>query len=317
MLTHADDAFLDEHELVKGSMLLVDGERSDAIYAAMGPGAEVSGGCAANTSVGVVSFGASAAFIGKVRDDQLGRIYAHDLRAAGVAFEVAPAPVDDPDPTGRCLILVTPDGERTMNTFLGASVGFKPSDLDAFMIESAKIVYLEGYLFDRDEAKAAFREAARLAKSSGAKVALSLSDAFCVNRHREDFRKLVREDAHIVFANEKEITALYEVNSFEEAVSEVHRDCELAVLTRSEHGSVIVAPNEVIAVEAAPVARVVDVTGAGDLYSSGFLYGLTQGLWLNACGMLGSLAASEIIGHLGARPERSLHGLAKAAGLLD
>jgi len=315
IIARCDDAFLSKHDLAKGFMRLIDADEADHLYAAMGPAVERSGGSAANTIAGLASFGAKGGFIGRVAADQFGGIFRHDIRSLGVTYETAPA--DDGAPTARCLVLVTPDGERTMNTFLGASVGFKPSDLDAFMIESAKIVYLEGYLFDRDEAKGAFREAARLAKSSGAKVALSLSDAFCVDRHREDFRKLVREDAHIVFANEKEITALYEVNSFEEAVSEVHRDCELAVLTRSEQGSVIVAPDQVIAIEAAPVAHVVDVTGAGDLYSAGFLYGLTQGLSLNACGMLGSLAASEIIGHLGARPERSLHGLAKAAGLLD
>ena len=315
IIARCDDAFLSKHALAKGFMRLIDAGEADRLYAAMGPAVERSGGSAANTIAGLASFGAKGGFIGRVAADQFGGIFRHDIRSLGVTYETAPA--DDGAPTARCLVLVTPDGERTMNTFLGASVGFTPADLDAFMIESAKIVYLEGYLFDRDEAKAAFREAARLARSSGAKVALSLSDAFCVDRHREDFRKLVRDDAHIVFANETEITRLYEVNSFGEAVSEVHRDCELAVLTRSAQGSVIVAPNEVIAVEAAPVARVVDVTGAGDLYSAGFLYGLTQGLSLNACGMLGSLAASEIIGHLGARPEQSLHRLANAAGLLD
>jgi sugar/nucleoside kinase (ribokinase family) len=214
------------------------------------------------------------------------------------------------------LILVTPDGERTMNTFLGASVDFTPQDLDRDLIGAAKIVYLEGYLFDRDEAKAAFRKAARAAKKAGAKVALSLSDAFCVDRHRDDFKSLVREGADIVFANEKEITTLYQVNSFEEAADAALQDCELAVLTRSEAGSVIVAGGETIEIEAEPVARVVDLTGAGDLYAAGFLYGLTHGAKLPVCGRLGSLAAAEAIGHIGARPEISLHELAKENGLI-
>jgi sugar/nucleoside kinase (ribokinase family) len=211
---------------------------------------------------------------------------------------------------------VTPDGERTMNTFLGASVDFKPEDLDLDLIRAAKIVYLEGYLFDRDEAKAAFRKAARAAKKAGAKVALTLSDAFCVDRHREDFKALVREGADIVFANEREITTLYQVNSFEEAADMALQDCELAVLTRSEEGSVIVAAGETIEIPAEKVSQVVDMTGAGDLYSAGFLYGLTHGLPLEACGRIGSLAAAEVIGHIGARPEISLRKLAKETGLV-
>jgi len=203
-----------------------------------------------------------------------------------------------------------------MNTFLGASVSFTPADLDPSLIEQASIVYLEGYLFDRTEAKDAFKEAARLARKSGAKVGLTLSDAFCVDRHRDDFRKLIREGTDIVFANEKEITSLYEVNSFAEAADAALADCELAVLTRSEEGSVIVANGETIAIAPEPVRKVVDVTGAGDLYASGFLYGLTQGLPLEACGRLGSLAAAEVIGHIGARPEMSLRKLAQERGLL-
>jgi sugar/nucleoside kinase (ribokinase family) len=203
-----------------------------------------------------------------------------------------------------------------MNTFLGASVDFTPEDLDRDLIGAAKIVYLEGYLFDRDEAKAAFRDAASAAKAAGAKVALSLSDAFCVDRHRDDFRSLVREGADIVFANEKEITTLYQVNSFAEATDAALKDCDMAVLTRSEAGSVIVAAGETIEIEAEPVSRVVDLTGAGDLYAAGFLYGLTHGAPLLTCGRLGSLAAAEAIGHIGARPETSLRELAKENGLV-
>ena len=230
-----------------------------------------------------------------------------------MAYDTLPA---DGAPTARCLILVTPDGERTMNTFLGASVDFKPEDLDLALIGAAKIVYLEGYLFDRDEAKGAFRKAARAAKKAGAKVALTLSDAFCVDRHRDDFKALVREGADIVFANEKEITTLYQVNSFQEAADMALQDCEVAVLTRSEAGSVIVAAGETIEIAAEKVPQVVDLTGAGDLYAAGFLYGLTHGAPLQACGRLGSLAAGEVIGHIGARPEISLRKLAKDRGLI-
>ena len=246
--------------------------------------------------------------------DQFGGIFRHDIRSLGVDYDTLPA--TDGAPTARCLILVTPDGERTMNTFLGASVDFTADDLDASLLEGAKIVYLEGYLFDREEAKAAFREAARLARASGAKVALSLSDAFCVDRHREDFKALVREGADIVFANEKEITTLYAVNSFEEAADMALQDCEMAVLTRSEAGSVIVAQGETIEIPAESVPHVIDVTGAGDLYAAGFLYGLTKGEPLPVCGSLGSLAAAEVIGHIGARPEISLRKLAKERGLI-
>ena len=314
VLARAADDFLLRQGMTKGGMALIDQPRAEAIYDAMGPAVEISGGSAANTIVGVASLGGRAAFVGKVKDDELGAVFAHDIRAAGVAF-ATPLARDGPA-TARSYILVTPDGERTMNTFLGASVDFTLEDLDESMIGAAKIVYLEGYLFDREEAKAAFREAARLAKASGAKVALSLSDAFCVDRHRADFRALLREDADIVFANEKEITALYRVNSFAEAADAALRDCEMAVLTRSESGSVIVAAGETIEIPADAVPEVVDLTGAGDLYAAGFLYGLTQGAELAACGRLGSLAAAEVIGHIGARPERPLRKLAAAKGLL-
>jgi sugar/nucleoside kinase (ribokinase family) len=295
-------------------MRLIDAEEANRLYSAMGPAVERSGGSVANAIAGLASFGARSGFIGRVAADQFGGIFRHDIRSLGVAYETLPAA--DGAPTARCLILVTPDGERTMNTFLGASVDFAPGDLDLALIEAAKVVYLEGYLFDRAEAKDAFREAASAARAAGAKVALSLSDAFCVDRHRDDFRALVRDGADIVFANEKEITTLYRVNSFDEAARAALADCELAVLTRSEAGSVIVAGGESLVVEAEKVPQVVDLTGAGDLYSAGFLYGLTQGAPLAACGRLGSLAAAEVIGHIGARPEVSLRARAKEKGLL-
>jgi sugar/nucleoside kinase (ribokinase family) len=314
IIARCDDAFLSKHDLAKGFMRLVPAEEAGRLYEAMGPAIERSGGSAANTIAGLASFGARCGFIGRVAGDQFGGIFRHDIRSLGVTYETPPSV--DGAPTARCLILVTPDGERTMNTYLGVSVDFAPPDVDEDLIAAAKIVYLEGYLFDREEAKAAFKRAAKLARLGGAKVALTLSDAFCVDRHRDDFRTLIRDGADIVFANEKEITALYEVNSFAEAADAAMQDCELAVLTRSEAGSVIVARGETIAVDPAPVAAVVDVTGAGDLYAAGFLFGLTRGAPLAACGRLGSLAAAEVIGHIGARPEVSLRKLAQENGLL-
>jgi sugar/nucleoside kinase (ribokinase family) len=314
IISRCDDGFLSKHDLAKGFMRLIDAEEANRLYAAMGPAVERSGGSVANTIAGLASFGAKCGFIGRVAADQFGGIFRHDIRSQGVAYETAPA--TDGAPTARCLILVTPDGERTMNTFLGASVDLTANDIDQAMIENSKIIYLEGYLFDRHQAKEAFRDAAGRARRVGVKVALSLSDAFCVDRHRDDFRRLVREGADIVFANEKEITSLYQVNSFEAAANAALQDCEMAVLTRSEEGSVIVASGETIEIPADAVPQVVDVTGAGDLYAAGFLYGLTRGLPLETCGRLGSLAAAEVIGHIGARPESPLRELAKERGLV-
>ena len=315
IIARCDEGFLTKHDLDKGFMRLIDADEAARLYEAMGPAMERSGGSVANSIAGLASFGAKCGFIGRVAADQFGGIFRHDIRSLGVGYTTEPA--TDGAPTARCLVLVTPDGERTMNTFLGASVDFTPDDLDAEMIAAAKIVYLEGYLFDKDAAKSAFREAARLAKEAGAKVALTLSDPFCVDRHRDDFRKLVSEDADIVFANEKEITTLYEVNSFDEAADAALQDCEMAVLTRSEAGSVIVGGGEAVEVAADPVAKLVDATGAGDLYAAGFLFGLTQGLPVGACGQLGSLAAAEVISHIGARPETALRSLADARNLLS
>jgi sugar/nucleoside kinase (ribokinase family) len=311
---HCDDAFLSKHDLAKGFMRLIDAQEADRLYGLMGPAMERSGGSAANTIAGLASFGGKGAFIGRVADDQFGKVFWHDIRASGVAFETAPA--TGGLPTAVCLILVTPDGERTMNTFLGASTELGPAEVDAAMIAAAKVTYLEGYLFDKPEAKEAFHAAAAIAAKAGRKTALSLSDAFCVDRHRADFRKLVKSEIDILFANEKEITALYEVNSFDEAAAAVRGECEIAVLTRSESGSVIVTQKETVQVRPTRVEKVIDATGAGDLYAAGFLYGYTRNLKLVDCGRLGSLAAAEVISHLGARPELPLSTIAKQEGLI-
>jgi len=314
IIGRCDDAFLSKHDLAKGFMRLIDARQADSLYGIMGPAIERSGGSAANTIAGLSSFGGKGAFIGRVADDQFGKVFAHDIRAIGVNYDTAPA--KNGAPTALCLIFVTPDGERTMNTFLGASTELSSGEVDAKMIEAASILYLEGYLFDKPEAKEAFHTAAAIAAKSGRKTALTLSDAFCVDRHRDDFRKLVRDGVDVLFANEREITALYEVNTFEEAAAAVRGECEIAVLTRSEDGSVIVTAAETVTVKAEPVDTVVDVTGAGDLYAAGFLFGLTRSLDLAACGRLGSLAAAEAISHIGARPEKSLDTLARSAGLI-
>jgi sugar/nucleoside kinase (ribokinase family) len=314
IIGRCDDAFLARHGRAKGSMQLVDAATVAKLYEAMGPGVEISGGSVANTMVGIASFGGRAGFIGKTANDQFGEVFRHDIRAAGVTFETPPA--TDGEPTARSLILVTPDGQRTMNTFLGVSPRLGSGEVDAELVRSARIVYLEGYLFDQPEAKAAFRQAAEIAAKAGRQVALSLSDAFCVDRHRAEFLQLVRNSVDILFANEAEITSLYETAAFDEAARQAQADTRLAALTRSEKGSVILADGAPIAVPAAPVAKVVDTTGAGDLYAAGFLYGVATGKDLETAARLGSLAAAEIISHIGARPEVKLADLARKAGLL-
>jgi sugar/nucleoside kinase (ribokinase family) len=313
IIGRCSDAFLTEHGATKGHMRLVDAETVVSLYKAMGPAIEISGGSAANTMAGIASFGGKAGFIGKVADDELGRIFGHDIRAVGVTFRTPPTAGGNP--TARSLILVTPDGERTMNTFLGVSPELDHGEVDANLVTAAKVVYLEGYLFDRPEAKAAFRQAAKLAKGAGRKVALTLSDSFCVERHRAEFLDLIRGDVDILFANESEITALYRVASFDEAARLARVDSELAILTRSAKGSLILSGEKAVSVAPEPVARVVDTTGAGDLYAAGFLFGYTAGKSLDICGRLGSLAAAEIISHVGARPETALAKLAAAKGL--
>jgi sugar/nucleoside kinase (ribokinase family) len=310
VLTHESEAFLAGQSLVKGTMHLVDEAEASRLYAAMGSGMEVSGGSAANTIVGVASFGGAAHYVGKVRNDQLGEVFSHDLRSVRVGF-TTPAATDGP-PTGRCLIIVTPDAQRTMSTFLGASVRLGPADVDARLIARAKILYLEGYLFDPPAAQEAFRAAAKVAHGAGRKVALTLSDPFCVDRHRAAFLELLEHHVDILFANEAEICALYQVNDFDAALARVRGHCEVAALTRSAKGSVVVAGPVVHQIAAHPVNAVADTTGAGDLYAAGFLFGLSRGLAFERCGRLGSLAAAEIISHVGARPVTPLADLAGA-----
>jgi sugar/nucleoside kinase (ribokinase family) len=314
IIGRCDDAFLSQHGAAKGSMRLVDAATVVSLYKDMGPGLEISGGSAANTMVGVASLGGKSAFIGKVSDDEFGRIFAHDIKAAGVAFTTHAS--KGGAPTARSLILVTPDGERTMNTFLGVSPELDATEVDAGQIASAKITYLEGYLFDRPEAKSAFRLAAGHAATAGRQVALTLSDGFCVDRHRAEFLAFLREHVDILFANESEVTSLYETTSFDEAAGHAGRDVGLAVITRSAKGAVISTNGRTVAVPADPIAKVIDTTGAGDLYAAGYLFGHARGMDANACGRLGALAAAEIISHVGARPQTSLADLAKARGLL-
>lgn len=307
VLAQSDDAFLDEHGLPKGSMTLVDSARAEALYDRMGPGVEVSGGSVANSVAGVASLGGRVAYIGKVRDDELGRIFAHDIRAAGVAFTTPPA-ADGPA-TARCLILVTRDAQRTMSTYLGACTGLGPDDVDRELVAASAVTYLEGYLWDPPRAKQAFRVAMDAAHAAGRQVALSLSDAFCVERHRDEFRELVDGSVDILFANRDEITALYETPDLDGAVAAVRGRCDVAVLTRSEQGSLVVTADAVHEVPAEPVARPIDTTGAGDLFAAGFLHGLTHGAPLAECARLGSVAAAEVISHYGARPETRLADL--------
>ena len=309
VLAHTDDAFLVKNVLAKGAMTLIDAVQAETLYEAMGPGIEISGGSAANTMAGFASLGGRGAFFGKVKDDQLGQVFRHDIRAAGVAYDTPPA-ADGP-PTARCLIFVTPDAQRTMQTFLGASVALGPEDVDPRVVQAAQVTYLEGYLWDPPRAKEAFLKAADLAHKAGRKVALTLSDPFCVERHRAEFHRLVDGHVDILFANEIEIMSLYEVKSFDQALQAVRGRCEIAALTRSEKGSVLVRGDEVHVIDPERVSKVVDTTGAGDLYAAGVLYGLTHGKDLAAAGRMGSIAAAEAISHMGARPETPLADLVK------
>ncbi len=308
VIGHGTDDAVAELGVEKGSMTLVDEERSAAIYSAMGPAVEISGGSAANTVVGVAAFGGAAQYVGKVRDDQLGAVFAHDLRATGVRYEVPPAP-SGPS-SGRCLVLVTPDAQRTMSTYLGASVHLGPDDIDPEVIQRGRVLYLEGYLFDPPEAQEAFRVAAQIAHDAGRTVSLTLSDSFCVDRHRDAFVDLVRNHVDLVFANEDEICSLFEVDEFDAAVGELRGHGAIAALTRSERGSVVVTEDDVVTVAAHPPATLADTTGAGDLYAAGFLFGYSRGRELATCGALGSLAAAEVISHVGARPQADLAELA-------
>jgi sugar/nucleoside kinase (ribokinase family) len=307
ILARTDEAFLDKHGMAKGGMTLVDEAQAHAIYAAMGAGVEASGGSAGNTIAGVASFGGKAAFIGRVKDDEFGKIFAHDLRSLGVAYDT-PAAKDGPA-TARCLVLVTSDAQRTMNTHLGACVELTEDDIDPALVAAAQVTYLEGYLFDPPRAKEAFRKAARLAREAGRKVALTLSDSFCVHRYHDEFLELIADHVDILFANEAEIEALYPGVSLAEAAALLAAKVEIAAITRSEKGSLLLRGDERAEVAAQPIAQLVDTTGAGDLYAAGVLFGLTHGKPLAECGRLGSIAAAEVISHYGARPEVSLAGL--------
>jgi sugar/nucleoside kinase (ribokinase family) len=314
VLAQADDAFLVREGVAKGTMRLIDAEQAERLYEEMGPGQLVSGGCAGNTAAGLASFGARTAFIGKVAADELGRFFRHDMRSAGIAF--ATAELTNGTPTARSLILITPDSERTMNTFLGASQELTPEDIDRATVEGAAITYLEGYLWDPPKAKDAFRVASEYAHGAGRKVAITLSDVFCVDRYRQEFLGLMKNGAvDIVFANQHEALALYETSDMGTALDLLAKDAKLAVVTMSEKGSMVMNGQERIEVPAAPVGEIADLTGAGDQYAAGFLYGLAKGAPLERCAALGSLAAAEVIGHIGARPQRSLADLAAQSGL--
>jgi sugar/nucleoside kinase (ribokinase family) len=326
VIARAEEDFLLRHGMRKGTMALIDEARAQAIYEAMGPAVEISGGSAANTTVGLASLGARVAFFGKIKDDPLGRAFAHDIRAAGVAFDgiraagaaFDSAPASAGPSTGRCYVLVTPDGERTMNTYLGAAQELHQSDLDAEAIAASSIIYLEGYLWDPKNAKDAFLKAAKIAHRAERKVALSLSDAFCVDRWRDEFLQLMRSrTVDLIFANEAELRSLYQSSDFDAAVRALRADIDIAVVTRSEKGCLVIGPDGNEAVSAFPVERVVDTTGAGDLFAAGFLFGLARGADDRTCGRLGALAAAEVIQHLGARPETSLKDLARDNGLVD
>jgi sugar/nucleoside kinase (ribokinase family) len=313
ILQPVEEGFLTAHDIAKGGMTLIDDHRALYLTGLFEDAVIAAGGSAANTVTGIASFGGKAGYIGKVADDDLGADFTAAFRGAGVSFETGP--FKGPPGTARCLIAVTPDGQRSMNTYLGASTLLEAADIDKPLIESAQILFLEGYLFDREEAKAAFVHASEIARAAGRKVSVTLSDTFCVERHRASFRHLVKNHVDILFANEAEIIALYQAASFDEAMVAARADAPIVAVTRSDKGSVVATPHLAHDIAAEPVARVADTTGAGDLYAAGFLFGLATGRALPECGRLGSIAAAEVISHMGPRPETSLKQLAAAAGL--
>ena len=313
VIAQCDDAFLAREGLVKGSMALIDVDRASSLYDVMASGLEASGGSAGNTVAGVASFGGKAAFIGKVADDQLGRVFTHDMRAIGATFNTPP--LAEGPATAQSLINVTSDAQRTMSTYLGACVELTADDVDPAIIEAAQYVYLEGYLFDPLEARKAFAKAAALSHGAGRKIAITLSDSFVVERHRDTLLGFVETQCDIVFANASEVCALFQTTDFDAAVKALAGKVEIAAVTRSEHGSVIASGGALHEISAYPVEKVIDTTGAGDQYAAGFLYGLAQGRSLPVCGQLGSLAAAEVIAHYGPRPQVSLRDLAAKQGL--
>lgn len=313
IIADCEDSFLKEQGITKGAMTLIDEERAEYLYKNIGPAIEMSGGSVANTCSGVAGLGGSPAYIGKVRDDQLGKIFCHDMQAAGVHFST-PLAQDGPS-TARCMILVTPDAQRSMNTYLGACVDLSPADIDQHLVANAQVTFLEGYLFDKPKAKEAFRVAGKMAHDAGRRIALTLSDAFCVDRHRESFLTFVREEVDILLANEFELMALYQLPTFEEALEAARSECGIVVGTRSEKGAVIVSGSQTVPIEAEKVPQVVDTTGAGDLFAAGFLFGLTHGHDLAVSGGLGAVLASEVISHYGPRPQKDLKALVRSKGV--
>jgi sugar/nucleoside kinase (ribokinase family) len=313
IIAHAGDADIERLGIIKGAMQLIDEARGHSLYAQLAPAVEMSGGSVANSMAGIASLGGITGYIGKVRNDQLGDIFQHDIRAAGIAFSTRAA--DQGPSTARCFILVTPDGQRTMNTYLGACVDLGPEDIDEALIERSKVVYLEGYLWDPPRAKEAMLRAANVAHAAGRKVALSASDAFCIQRHHAEFKRLIDDHIDILFANEAELLALTEQSDFDAAVDAIKGHCEVAVCTRGERGALVVA-DKLYHVAAHPVPHVVDTTGAGDLFAAGFLYGYTQGRPHDESARIGAICAAEIIGHYGARPAvKSLRALIESHGL--
>ncbi|MDB4976183.1 MAG: putative carbohydrate/purine kinase [Myxococcaceae bacterium] len=313
VLAQASDAQLDQLALPKGSMTLIDASAADRLYGVMAPAVEISGGSVANSMAGIASLGGKAAYVGKVKADQLGQVFTHDIRAAGVEFSSKSG--ENCASTARCLILVTPDGQRTMSTYLGACVELGPEDIDEALIARSKVTYLEGYLWDPPRAKEAMLKAANLAHKHGGRVALSLSDAFCVGRHRQEFSRLIEDHVDILFANEAEIQALTETSDFESALAAVRGRCEVSVLTRGADGAVVLANDERFVITAEPVEQVVDTTGAGDLFAAGFLYGFTNGYGPGDAARIGSICAAEVISHVGARPAQSLAKLIAERGV--
>lgn len=316
VLARVEDDFLSRMGVQKGIMQLIDAERAVELYGAMGPATEISGGSAANTIAGLAMLGAETAYVGKVRDDQLGAIFAHDIRALGATFETPMAPAAlEGDETGRCMVLVTPDGERSMNTYLGVSANLGPDDIDEAMMADAEWIYLEGYRFDGPESQEAFRKAIAATKSAGGKVSVTLSDPFCIERHRDLFRAMVRDDIDLLFANEHEIVSLYQTDNLHSALEIAATEVETAAITIGPAGVYILNDGRQLHTPAAPMERM-DATGAGDLFAAGFLFGLTQGRNLMTCGTMGCLAAGEIITHIGARPEQDLKAMFAKTGLM-
>ncbi len=315
VLARADDSFLAEAGIGKGIMQLIDMPRAVDLYSRIGPAKEISGGSAANTIAGVAHLGGRTAYVGKVKDDQLGAIFAHDLRAQGAVYETRLAPKDAPQETGRCIVVVTPDGERSMNTYLGVTEFLEPSDIDPMMMSQAEWIYLEGYRFDGPESHAAFAKAIAACKGAGGRVSITLSDPFCVERHRDAFRRMIREDVDLLFCNRAEMLSMYQTDDFVAALSQAAAEVEIVACTDSENGAHILSGGNRWHVPATPT-QIVDATGAGDLFAGAFLWGLSEGYTFETCGRMGNLAASEVISHIGARPEADLKAVFRKEGLI-